>query len=92
MRGRRDGAERRPAQDELALAVAKEIGEVRVAAGKLLDGERSLGARQAALEIAVEGRLVESLVGADWCGVSDYWNSLRMRRATTIRCTSSGPS
>lgn len=61
-------------------------------ARKLLDDERALGSRQAALEIAVEGGLVESLVGADGRRIADYWNSLRMRRATTIRWTSSGPS
>ncbi len=69
---RGDGAERRPAQDELALAVAEEVSEVRVAAGKLLDDERPGGARQAVAEIAVEGRFVESLVGPNRRCVSDY--------------------
>jgi hypothetical protein len=71
VRRRGDGAQRRPAQDELALAVAEEVGEVRVAAGELFHGERSLGARQALLEIAVERGLVEALVGADGSGVLD---------------------
>ena len=92
MRRGGDGAEGRPAQDELALAVAEKVGEVRVASGELLDGERPLGSRQAAAEIAVEGGDVKLLVRADGRSVSDYWNSFRIRRATTIRWTSSGPS
>jgi hypothetical protein len=65
-------AQRRPAEDELALAVAEEVGEVRVAAGKLLDDERPRNPREPPPQIAVEGRLVESLVGPNRRRVSDY--------------------
>jgi len=61
--------ERRAAQDVLGPRIAEEIGQVRVAAGELLDLEWAAGRGKLVLEAAFERRDVEALIWADGGGV-----------------------
>ena len=93
MRGLDLAAERRAAQDVLAIAVVDEVGEVRVAAGELLDGDGAVHAERG-LEERGELAEIELFAGADRSRrVLDHVPYLaRIRFATTILWTSSGPS
>jgi hypothetical protein len=68
VRAGRDGAERRTTQHildrPLPLAVAEQIGEVRVTARELLHRERLLGTLQPATQVTRQALLVEALVGS----------------------------
>jgi hypothetical protein len=64
-----------------------------MSARELAQLERRVGAGEPAPQVRGERLDVQPFVGADRGGVDGYcWNSRRMRRATTMRCTSSGPS
>jgi hypothetical protein len=56
--------QRGPPEDELPLAIAKKVGEIRVAAGELLDDQRPLGARETAAKVGLERGRVALLVRA----------------------------
>src|SRR5207249_1124913 len=81
----------RPAQHVLAVAMADEVGQVRVAAGKLLDRDRAV---RTELAIDERGEPIERelFARAHRDRVAHGAYRPRIRLATTILWTSSGPS
>jgi hypothetical protein len=83
-----EGPQRRAAEDILVLAPAEKIGQVRVAAGKLLDLELAPHGRKPRPEIRVERTRVEELVASDGLGVAGVHASGARRRWLSLASAS----